>query len=156
MRNIKNVEKKDWIFFLVGIILSVLFYIFCADVYECDLLYYEPEFSNEMYNQGLYNLAAIIALVTCWGVGILYYLVLEHAFTCDRWYHWLISIVIVLALAPTVTFYTIDDNMQERNLDFLLQEQNFAIASLGVSFVLYMIVCFALKGLSLNNSKTPF
>ena len=154
MRSIKNVEKKDWIFFLVGIILSVLFAVFSADIYE--MLYYEPEFSNEMYNQGLYNLAAIITLASCWGVGILYYLVLEHVFTCDRWYHWLISIFIVLALAPTVAFYNIDGFMQERNLDFMLQEQNFAIASVGVSFVLYMIVCFALKSLSLNNSKTPF
>ena len=78
MRNIKNVEKKDWIFFIAGIILSVLFAIFCADIYEA--LYYEPEFSNEMYNQGLYNLAAIITLASCWGVGIIYYLVLEHIF----------------------------------------------------------------------------
>ena len=154
MRNIKNVEKFEWIFFIVGIILSVLFAIFSADIYE--MLYYEPEFSREMYNEKLYTLAAIITLASCWGVGIIYYLILEHVFMCDRWYHWLISIVIVLALAPTVVFYNIDGYMVERNYDFYIQERNFSIASLGVTFVLYMIVCFAIKGLSQNNSKTPF
>lgn len=89
-------------------------------------------------------------------MGILYYLIFETLFTCDRWYHWLVTVVIVLILAPVVVFCYSDSVMQDMNYDYETQEHNFAIASLGVTFVLYMIVCFSIKGLSLNNSKTPF
>ena len=154
MRKIENVERNEWILFISGIVVSGLFAAFSADVYEA--FYKEPEFFNEMYNEGLYTIAAIIALASCWGVGILYYLVIGDIFKCDTWYYWLLSVVFALLLAPTVTFYKVDSFMQERNLDFLIQERNFAIASIGVSFVLYLVVCLSLKGLSQDNSKIPF
>ena len=154
MRSIKNVEKKDWLFFCIGIALSVLFVIFCTDVYE--LLYYDAAFANDMYNQNMYTVCAIMAVAVCWLVAIVYYWILEIWFTCDRWYHWLISIVVALLLAPAVTFYYSDSIFTEQSLDYLIEEQNFAIVSLAVTFVLYLIVCFSVKGLSLNNRNTPF
>lgn len=154
MRSINNVEKKDWVAFILGIIISVLFVVFCTDIYE--VIYYEPEFANEMYNQNMYTICAIFTTLVCWGVGILYYWILEIWFTCDRWFHWLISIIVVIMLAPSVTFVYSDSFFQEANLDFYIQERNFAIVSLGVSVILYLVLCFCIKGLSMNNRNTPF
>lgn len=154
MRNVNNVEKKDWVAFILGIFISVLFLVFSTDIYEA--IYYEPEFANEMYNQGMYTICAIMTLTACWVVGILYYWIMEIWFTCDRWYHWLISIIVVVLLAPSVTFVYSNSFFQEANLDFLIQERIFAIVSLGITVVLYLILCFCIKGLSLNNRNTPF
>ena len=154
MRSIKNIEKKDWLFFSIGIVISVLFVIFSTEIYE--LFFYEPEFANEMYNQNMYTVCAIMTVAACWFVAIVYYWILEIWVTCDRWYHWLISIVVALLLAPAVTFYYSDYTFTEQDLDFYAQELNFAFVSLAVTFVLYLIVCFSVKGFSLNNRNTPF
>ncbi len=154
MRIISSISRNNWLLFGLGIIVSVLFFFFSPDVYEN--LYYEPSFSNDMYNQGMYDLAAILTLGICWGIAILYYLILEHVFSCYRWYHWLITVILVIILSPSVTYNYTDSYFMDMDLNYEVQERNFAIASAFVSFVIYLIICLCIKGLSRDNSKTPF
>jgi hypothetical protein len=72
---------------IAGAVVTLLFLLFPAPVFE--LGYYEREFSNEMYNEHLYLIVAVVTAVVAWGAaGIFYYVVNSVSFS--RWYPWLL------------------------------------------------------------------
>lgn len=151
MKNPKFIEKRDWIFLFIGIAVTALFLIFSTQIYE--LLYYNSEFSNEMYNENMYFVVASATALVCWIIPVLYYLIIDRF---DRWYHWLIAMVITLVCTPIITYTYPDSIFSEMNFDFSAQLINFAIVNVIVTLVLFLIVSFSVKNLSLNCSSTPF
>ncbi len=55
---------KNSILLIVGLVVTVLFLLFPAQVFE--LGYYEREFSNEMYNENLYLIVAVVTALMAW------------------------------------------------------------------------------------------
>ena len=79
--------KKNLILLIAGLVITLVFLIFSTKIFES--LYYEREFSNEMYNQNLYFVVAIVTAIIAWAsAGIFYYAINSVSFS--RWYHWLI------------------------------------------------------------------
>ena len=92
---------KNSILLISGLVVTLLFLIFSTSLFEA--LYYDREFSNEMYNQNLYFIVAIVTAVVVWVLaGIYYYAVNSVRFSC--WYHWLIVLIAAMIIAPVINF----------------------------------------------------
>ena len=65
MKNVKYSSMKDWMYLLAGVIITVLYLVFATPIYE--LMYYDAEFSNEMYNENMYFCGSRDHLTDCMG-----------------------------------------------------------------------------------------
>lgn len=151
MKNVKYSNLRDWVSLLIGIIFTVLFWVFATPIYE--LMYYDAEFSNEMYNENMYFVIAVITSLISWGIAITYYWVVDYL---DRWYHWIVAFVISVFCTPVVTFVYPDSTFSEINMDFSIQLGNFAIINVVVGIILFLLASFSVKNLSSHCSATPF
>lgn len=151
MKSINQTKGGNWIALGVGLALSVLFLVFSSTIYEA--MYYQAEFSNEMYNQKLYFVVGLLAVIVSWGSTALYYLIIDSFSSIKSW---LVLGLINLLLSPTVTWLYTGNSFEEHNFDFSAQIQNFSIVSMAVCLVLFIIASFSLKGLSSNSETTPF
>lgn len=151
MKSISQTKGGNWIALGVGLALSVLFLVFSSTIYEA--MYYQAEFSNEMYNQKLYFVVGLLAVIVSWGSTALYYLIIDSFSSIKSW---LVLGLINLLLSPTVTWLYTGNSFEEHNFDFSAQIQNFSIVSMAVCLVLFIIASFSLKGLSSNSETTPF
>lgn len=151
MKSISQTKGGNWIALGVGLALSVLFLVFSSTIYEA--MYYQAEFSNEMYNQKLYFVVGLLAVIVSWGSTALYYLIIDSFSSIKSW---LVLGLINLLLSPTVTWLYTGNSFEEHNFDFSAQIQNFSIVSMAVCLVLFIIASFSLKGLSINSETTPF
>ena len=89
-------------FLAIGVLLAVLFLLFPAQIYE-GIRYFDGGYSNEMYNYGVYDTFALIMLLVTWIMAVVYYYVINSV-RFDRWPHWLIMLVVSMAVAPGVCF----------------------------------------------------
>ncbi|MBO4587516.1 MAG: hypothetical protein J5711_01265 [Bacteroidales bacterium] len=152
MKNPKYTKKKDWIWLISGLVVTALYLIFSTQLYE--LLYYNGEFSNEMYSENMYLVVAAYTSILVWAVAVLYYLVIDRF---ERWYHWLIALVVVLALSPTVTYFYCGNYFKDNDLDLLMIPlKNFNIINTVITLVMFCIACLSVKKLSSHCSTTPF
>ena len=87
-------------FLAIGVLLAVLFLLFPAQIYE-GIRYFDGGYSNEMYNYGVYDTFALIMLLVTWIMAVVYYYVINSV-RFDRWPHWLIMLVVSMAVAPGV------------------------------------------------------
>jgi len=144
--------RKNFILLFLGIVISVLFLVFSAVVMES--IYYEREFSNEMYNQSLYIVVAIIDVVVAWGLaGLFYYVVNSVLFS--RWYHWLLIAIIASAAASVAAWMSCNRVFIEDNIDFSTQLTIFSLVNSLIEFVLFTIVSFSVRWWSSNCRHTP-
>lgn len=152
MKNPKYTKKKDWIWLISGMVITALYLIFSTLLYE--LLYYNGEFSNEMYSENMYLVVAAYTSILVWSVVVLYYLVIDRF---ERWYHWLIALVVVLALSPNVTYIYCGSYFKDNDLDILMIPlRNFNIINTVITLIMFCIVCLSVKKLSSHCSTTPF
>ena len=143
---------KNFILLISGLVITLLFLVFPASVFEA--LYYEREFSNEMYNQNLYLSTALVTALMAWGAaGIYYYLVDSVRFS--RWYHWLIALVSVAVLTPIINYTYPSNIFSGDGLDFVGQLFSFCIVDLAIEIVLLVIASFSLRWWSANCRHTP-
>ena len=97
-----NRNVRYLVFLAIGVLLAVLFLLFPAQIYE-GIRYFDGGYSNEMYNYGVYDTFALIMLLVTWIMAVVYYYVINSV-RFDRWPHWLIMLVVSMALAPGVCF----------------------------------------------------
>ena len=115
---------KHSILLIAGIILTVLFLIFSTPLFES--LYYEREFSNEMYNQNLYLIVAIVTAVVAWSLAGIYYYVINSV-SFSRWYHWLLMLAGTAVLAPVINYTYPDSIFSDLGYDFGAQLFSFCM-----------------------------
>ncbi len=151
MKNVKYSSMKDWMYLLAGVIITVLYLVFATPIYE--LMYYDAEFSNEMYNENMYFVVAVTTSLIAWGIAILYYWIIDYL---DRWYHWILAFILSVACTPVVTFVYPDSTFSEINLDYSTQLGNFAIVNIVIGIILFLVASFSVKNLSSHCSATPF
>lgn len=151
MKNVKYSSMKDWMYLLAGVIFTVLYLVFATPIYE--LMYYDAEFSNEMYNENMYFVVAVTTSLIAWGIAILYYWIIDYL---DRWYHWILAFILSVACTPVVTFVYPDSTFSEINLDYSTQLGNFAIVNIVIGIILFLVASFSVKNLSSHCSATPF
>jgi len=135
-----------------GTIASVLFLIFSTSIFEA--LYYEREFSNEMYNQGLYMVASVVTVATAWVFATAYYYLINSV-SFSRWYHWLIVMVATAAVVCAFNTYYIGNVFSSEGLDFSHQLFSFNLVSAAMAAVIFTIASFAMRWWSTNCRHTP-
>lgn len=144
--------KKDFILLIAGLVITLLFLVFSTKVFE--MLYYERQFSNEMYNQNLYFVVAIITALITWGLaGIFYYAINSVSFS--RWYHWLIVLGVAVVLSSVANYIYPNNIFSADGLDFTAQLFSFCVVDAAVAAVLFIIASFSMRWWSSNCRHTP-
>lgn len=143
---------KNAILLIAGIILSLLYLIFGSSLYE--LLYYEREFSNEMYNENLYMTVSIVTLVVAWGFAALFYYVINSV-RFSRWFHWLIMLLAAGLTASVINYAYPSGVFNDLNYDFSAQLFAFCVVDFFLTVVLFIIASFSMRWWSSNCRHTP-
>ncbi len=144
---------KNSILLIVGLVVTVLFLLFPAQVFE--LGYYEREFSNEMYNENLYLIVAVVTALMAWiAAGAYYYLINSVSFS--RWYHWLMVLGGTSVLSAIVNYVYPSGIFTDLGYEFSGQLFSFCVFDLVVTAVLYVIASFSIRWWSSNCRHTPF
>lgn len=143
---------RNFILLIAGIVITVLFFIFGDSLYEA--LYYEAEFSNEMYNEGVYTVVSTVDVLMAWGVAALYYYVINSV-SFSRWYHWLIALA-VASVGSSLIIYLYGNNVfTELNYDFDSQLFLFSLINTLIVAVLFIVSSFSMRWWSSNCRHTP-
>ena len=144
--------KKNLILLIAGLVITLVFLIFSTKIFES--LYYEREFSNEMYNQNLYFVVAIVTAIIAWAsAGIFYYAINSVSFS--RWYHWLVVLGVAVVLSAVINYIYPNNIFTSDGFDFSAQLFSFCIVNLAVEVVLFIIASFSMRWWSSNCRHTP-
>lgn len=144
--------KQNTILLITGVILTLLFIVFSTPLFE--FLYYEREFSNEMYAANLYFTVALVEALVAWGVALVFYYIINSV-SFSRWYHWLIMLVISIVFASTISYLYADAVFANDGVDFSNQLFGFSAVSVSIEFLLFIIASFAMRWWSSNCRHTP-
>ena len=106
---------KNAIFLVTGLVITVLYIVFSMQIYE--LLYYETEFSQAMYDENMYLAVALITAIVAWAAAAIYYYGINSV-SFARWYHWLAVLGVTAVLAPTVDFVYPDSVFAEYDYEY--------------------------------------
>ena len=144
--------KKNLILLIAGLVITLVFLIFSTKIFES--LYYERGFSNEMYNQNLYFVVAIVTAIIAWAsAGIFYYAINSVSFS--RWYHWLIVLGVAVVLSAVINYIYPNNIFTSDGFDFSAQLFSFCIVNLAVEAVLFIVASFSMRWWSSNCRHTP-
>ncbi len=143
---------KNIILLTTGLLLTLLFLILSATVFEG--MYYEREFSNEMYNQGLYLPASLLVTCMAWGATATYYYLINSV-NFSRWYHWLIMLIATSVLTTVCVHTYTDSALAEEGLSFSHQLTTFSEVCAITNMVFFIIASFSLRWWSSNCRHTP-
>ena len=92
---------KNGILLIAGLVVIALYVIFSMQIYE--LLYYESEFSQAMYEENMYLVVALINSGIALAAAAIYYYAINSV-SFARWYHWLIFLGIAVIFAFALDF----------------------------------------------------
>jgi magnesium-transporting ATPase (P-type) len=142
---------KHAILLISGIVITVLFVVFCSQVYE--LFYYSSgsDFSNELYNSNMYRVIAIITALLTWGIAAVYYYIID-SIRFSRWWHWLVMLGVTSVLTVLITVF-----YQSRNLlgDYAADIRSFAVACFVMAILMFIIASFSIRWWSKQCRHTP-
>lgn len=143
---------KNSVLLIAGLVITVLFVVFASPLFEA--LYYEREFSNEMYNQNLYLMVALVTAAVAWAsAGLFYYAINSVSFS--RWYHWLIVLLAGAVVTPIINYIYPDKIFSADGLDFSAQLVSFCVMDMLVEVVLFVVASFSIRWWSSNCRHTP-
>lgn len=143
---------KNSILLVSGILLTLIFVALSASIFE--VLYYDNEFSNEMYNQNIYLIVSIVTVAVAWAfAGVYYYAINSVRFS--RWYHWLIVLACAIVIAPVISYVYANNIFSDDGLDFGNQLFGFCMVDLVVEAVMFIIASFSMRWWSSNCRHTP-
>lgn len=145
--------NTKFVLLVTGTLLSLLLVVFAAQVFE--LLYYEREFSNEMFNQGNYTTVALLAVGVAWVLAAVFYYAVNSV-SFSRWYHWLIVLAVAAMTVPVVVYVWLDGQFAGDGLDFSGQLFSFSLMAMLVEVVIFTVASFSMRWWSSNCRHTPF
>ena len=114
----------------------------------------DAEFSNEMYNMGVYSVCGLICCGIAWAAaGLFYYVVNSVRFS--RWYHWLSTMGVAVAVSAVGCVSYADGVFSAEGYSFGSQLFGFGIAAAVVQASLYTLASFSIRWWSSNCRHTP-
>lgn len=137
---------------VVAAVVSVVMVVLSPQIFE--LCYYEREFSNEMYNEGLYPISALTIVIVAWAVAALFYYVINSV-SFSRWHHWLIMLVAASVISPVVIYSYSSAIFSDIGYDFSAQLSFFCIYSAVLTAIIFTIVSYGIRWWSCNCRHTP-
>ena len=138
------------IFLVIGIIISVLFFIFKITLY--DALYYSNGFSNDLGNLDEYTSVAAITIAMAWGGAAIYYYAINSV-KFDRWYHWLATLGVVAVLTPVVDYFVTSSILEGK--DYGSAIVSFELHNILFAAIMFIIASFSMRWWSSNCRHTP-
>ncbi|MBQ6195019.1 MAG: hypothetical protein IJJ98_08305 [Prevotella sp.] len=143
---------KNSILLIAGAVISLLFLVLNTKIFEA--LYFERQFSNEMYNQNLYFVVALVTVLVAWGLAAVFYYVINSV-SFSRWFHWLVVLGVACVAAPVTSFVICNNAFTAEGYDFTGQLGSFCVIDLAVEAVLFIVASFAMRWWSTNCRHTP-
>lgn len=143
---------KNGIFLITGLVITILYIVFSMQIYE--ILYYETEFSQAMYEENMYLAVALITSILAWAVAAIYYYAINSV-PFARWYHWLIFLGITVLFATTATFVYPNSVFNEYDYEYTMQLIHFSFLNIMVEVVLFIVASYAMRWWSSNCRHTP-
>ena len=101
---------KNSILLAIGLIVTAAAIALSDTLFEA--LYFDNEFSNEMYNSHLYFTNILIVAITAWGLAAIYYYIINSV-SFSRWYHWLMVLAAAVIICPIASYFHITGTMEE-------------------------------------------
>ena len=143
---------KNIILLAAGLLLTLLFLILSATVFE--EIFYEREFSNEMYNQGLYLPASLLVTGMAWAMAAVYYYLINSV-NFSRWYHWIIMLIVTAVLSTTGVYAYTGNALADEGLSFGFQLTIFSGVCTAMTVLFFIIASFSMRWWSSNCRHTP-
>ena len=143
---------RQLILLFTGIILTILFMVFATDLFE--MLYYEMQFSNEMYNNGLYFVASLSTAIIAWLCAAIFYYGINSV-SFSRWYHWLVMLVIAGIIVTAINVPYLESVFSDNGIDFSKELAVFAVVNIIIECIIYTIASFSMRWWSTNCRHTP-
>lgn len=140
------------ILLFTGIILTILFMVFATDLFE--MFYYEMQFSNEMYNNGLYFVASLSTAIIAWLCAAIFYYGINSV-SFSRWYHWLVMLVIAGIIVTAINVPYLESVFSDNGIDFSKELAVFAVVNIIIECIIYTIASFSMRWWSTNCRHTP-
>ena len=143
---------KNSILLIAGAVISLLFLVLKTKIFEA--LYFERQFSNEMYNQNLYFVVAVVTLLVAWGLAAVFYYVINSV-RFSRWYNWLAVLGAACVVAPVASYVIYNNAFSAEGYNFSAQLFSFCVIDLAVEAVLFIVASFSMRWWSSNCRHTP-
>ena len=143
---------RQLILLFAGIILTILFMVFATDLFE--MFYYEMQFSNEMYNNGLYFVASLSTAIIAWLCATIFYYGINSV-SFSRWYHWLVMLVIAGIIVTAINVPYLESVFSDNGIDFSKELAVFAVVNIITECIIYTIASFSMRWWSTNCRHTP-
>lgn len=143
---------RQLILLFTGIILTILFMVFATDLFE--MFYYEMQFSNEMYNNGLYFVASLSTAIIAWLCAAIFYYGINSV-SFSRWYHWLVMLVIAGIIVTAINVLYLESVFSDNGIDFSKELAVFAAVNIIIECIIYTIASFSMRWWSTNCRHTP-
>lgn len=143
---------RQLILLFTGIILTILFMVFTTDLFE--MFYYEMQFSNEMYNNGLYFVASLSTAIIAWLCAAIFYYGINSV-SFSRWYHWLVMLVIAGIIVTAINVPYLESVFSDNGIDFSKELAVFAVVNIIIECIIYTIASFSMRWWSTNCRHTP-
>lgn len=143
---------RQLILLFTGIILTILFMVFATDLFE--MFYYEMQFSNEMYNNGLYFVASLSTAIIAWFCAAIFYYGINSV-SFSRWYHWLVMLVIAGIIVTAINVPYLESVFSDNGIDFSKELAVFAVVNIIIECIIYTIASFSMRWWSTNCRHTP-
>ena len=134
--------KKTVIYLIAGIILTLVALVTATPVMD-SIFSGQMEFANEMYNDNLYFMTTLFAVIIAWVLGAVYYYVINSV-SFSRWYHWMIVLVAGALLSAIVCF-----------VDYRTQLFAFCFFDLIIEGLLFIVASYSIRWWSSNCRHTP-
>ena len=149
-----NSSTKSWILLVVAIAVTVLFMVFAEPVFTTFFIG-SDNFADAMYDFNLYFSIATYISIIVWVFAILYYWVIDQV-KLSSFVGWALFFVLAVAAAPTVAYFYSLSVFDAENLEFMSDLPGFAIITVPIALVEYVIVSLGIKDFSTNCSTRPF
>lgn len=143
---------RQLILLFTGIILTILFMVFATDLFE--MFYYEMQFSNEMYNNGLYFVASLSTAIIAWLCAAIFYYGINSV-SFSRWYHWLVMLVIAGIIVTAINVPYLESVFSDNGIDFSKELAVFEVVNIIIECIIYTIASFSMRWWSTNCRHTP-
>ena len=143
---------RQLILLFTGIILTILFMVFATDLFE--MFYYEMQFSNEMYNNGLYFVASLSTAIIAWLCAAIFYYGINSV-SFSRWYHWLVMLVIAGIIVTAINVPYLESVFSDNGIEFSKELAVFAVVNIIIECIIYTIASFSMRWWSTNCRHTP-
>lgn len=151
--NEKYMIEKKYILLTVSIAVSLLMLL--GATWLSEILYYERDFSNEMYNAHLYLPSLTVVVVAAWAIMGIYYYVLNSV-VFSRWYHWLVVVALSIVAVYYINVEHIGGAFYDMDMDFERETSQYCAVLAVCEAVLCTAVSFGIRWWSSNCRHTPF